>query len=236
MLYDLEIKILKVNIMKLRQFIKSRYIKFGVIIVAVFSVLAIIAIYVCNYMVLKSTENRMFDKVSEIPPRRVALLLGTNPKGRKGNDNIFYKRRINATVELYQNGKIERILISGDNSTKSYSEPDQMKADLVALGIPDSVIYLDFAGFRTLDSVIRAKEIFGQTELIIISQQFHNERAIYIASHYGIDAIAFNAGNVKSSFWQITMKIREWLARVNAVIDVKIGTKPHFLGEPIEIK
>lgn len=221
--------------MKLKQFIKNRYVKFGIITIVVGSIFVIMAISICNYMVLNATKNRIFDDVDEIPYRRVALLLGTNPKGRSGNVNLFYKRRIEATVELYQNGKIERILISGDNSRKSYSEPDQMKADLVALGIPDSVIYLDFAGFRTLDSVVRAKEIFGQTELMIISQQFHNERALYIALEYGIDAVAFNAGNIYSRSWLIKMKLREWLARVNAVIDVAIGTKPHFLGEPIKI-
>ena len=102
-------------------------------------------------------------------------------------------------------------------------------------GIPDSVIYLDYAGFRTFDSMVRAKLVFGLDKFTIISQPFHNERALYIAHHNDIDAIAFNAADVPVKFWQVRMMAREWLARTKAVIDVHTGKRPHFLGEPITI-
>ena len=150
--------------------------------------------------------------------------------------NYFYKHRIDAAVKLYQNGKIDRILISGDNSRKTYSEPDAMKADLMAAGIPDSAIYLDFAGFSTYDSMVRAKKVFGLSEFVVISQDFHNRRAVYIARQNGIDAIGFNVRNTIFRKWRIKMELREIMARVKAVGEVVMNKKPHFLGEPIEIK
>ena len=135
-----------------------------------------------------------------------------------------------------QAGKIERILVSGDNSRSTYDEPTCIKEDLVSAGIPDSMIYLDYAGFRTYDSMVRAKEVFGLTSFTIISQPFHNERALYIAARKGLDAIAFNAPDVQLRKWQIRMTVREWLARTKAVADNYLGKQPHFLGEPITIE
>ena len=186
--------------------------------------------------VMKESEGKTYSNVEDIPYNRVGLLLGTSPTGRKGNPNIFYRNRIEACIALYNAGKIERVLVSGDNSTTSYDEPTWIKEDLMAAGIPDSVIYLDYAGFRTFDSMVRAKMVFGLDKFTIISQPFHNERALYIAEHYGIDAIAYNAADVPVKFWQIRMMMREWLARTKAVIDVHTGNQPHFLGDPIIIK
>ena len=116
-------------------------------------------------------------------------MLGTSPKLRNGEDNLYFLYRIQATADLYKAGKISYILISGDNSRSNYNEPESMKQALIRLGIPSKVIYLDYAGLRTLDSVVRAKKIFGQNSITIISQKFHNERAIFIAQAYGIDAL-----------------------------------------------
>jgi SanA protein len=109
----------------------------------------------------------------------VGLVLGTSQYLKNGYLNWYFKYRIEATVELYKKGKIDFILVSGDNSHKNYDEPTAFKNELIKRGIPADQIYLDYAGFRTLDSVVRAKEIFGQTSITIISQKFHNERAIY---------------------------------------------------------
>lgn len=205
------------------------------IFLALFVILTIGVIF-CNRAVIKTAEDKMYDDVSAIPYNRVGVLLGTSPKGRTGNPNVFYIRRIEACVALYQAGKIDRILVSGDNSRTTYDEPTCIKEDLIAAGVPDSVIYLDYAGFRTYDSMVRAKEVFGLTSFTIISQPFHNERALYIATRKGLDVIAFNALDVQLRRWQIRMTVREWLARTKAVLDVYTHKQPHFLGELITIE
>jgi len=125
-------------------------------------------------------------------------------------------------------------LASGDNLT-SNDELFVFKEDLIKLGIPADKIFLDYAGFRTLDSMVRAKEIFGQESITFISQKFHNERAIYLAEKFDIKAIGFNAKDVSSDYGRYT-SFREYLARSKAVLDIIIGTQPKFLGEKIEIK
>ena len=205
------------------------------ILLALFAILAIGVIF-CNRAVIKTAEDKMYDDVSVIPYNRVGVLLGTSPKGRSGNPNVFYIRRVEACVALYQAGKIDRILVSGDNSRTTYDEPTCIKEDLIVAGVPDSVIYLDYAGFRTYDSMVRAKEVFGLTSFTVISQPFHNERALYIATRKGLDVVAFNALDVQLRRWQIRMTVREWLARTKAVMDVYTCKQPHFLGEPITIE
>ena len=176
------------------------------------------------------TRYQVYDSVNDIPKNKVGLLLGTGKYAASGNINLFYKYRIDAAVMLYKSGKIEYILVSGDNSRKDYDEPTDFKKDLIAKGIPEDRIFLDYAGFRTLDSVVRAKEIFGQTNFTIISQKFHNQRAIYIAKQFGIDAVGFNAKDVyKANF-------REYLARSKASLDLVFNVQPKFLGEKISIQ
>ncbi len=205
-------------------------------IISVAVLLVVAFVICCNVAVRCAAETKIYSNVDSLPHNRVGVLLGTNPVGRTGSPNPFYTHRIDACVALYKAGKIERILVSGDNSRITYDEPSSIKADLVAAGVPDSIIYLDYAGFRTLDSVVRAKNIFGLNKFTIISQQFHNERALYIAMHNDIDAVAFNAKDVPVKYWQVRMMVREWLARVNAVVDIYIGKEPHFLGERVAIE
>ena len=216
--------------------LKNKWVK-RILIALLISVLLPVAIVaICNIMVLCSSSGRLYNDVEMVPHKRVAVMLGTNPKTKTGKMNYFYKHRIDAAVKLHQNGKIDRILISGDNSRKTYSEPDAMKADLMAARIPDSAIYLDFAGFSTYDSMVRAKKVFGLSEFMVISQDFHNRRAVFIARCNDVDAIGFNVQNTPFRRWRIKMELREILARVKAAGEVVINKRPHFLGEPIEIK
>ena len=187
-----------------------------------------------NIRIDRYSMGKLYDTVADVPHYHTALVLGTSPVGRNGGPNLFFLARINATVELYQAGKIDRILVSGDNRKEEYNEPEEMKKALVDKGIPEEVIFLDYAGFRTLDSVVRAKEVFGQSEFIVISQKFHNERAVFIAKKKGIKAAGFNAADVRASYGLIT-HVREWGARCKVFIDLLFGKKPHFLGEPIDI-
>jgi SanA protein len=170
-----------------------------------------------------------------IPTRKVGVVLGTRKILSNGYLNTYFTYRIDATVSLYKSGKIKYIIVSGDNSRKDYNEPEDMKNDLIARGIPESKIFMDFAGFRTLDSIIRAKEVFGQDSFTIISQKFHNERAVYLAHLEDMNVIAFNAKDV-NSYYGIKTQIREKLARVKVFVDYLIGKEPKFLGEKIKIE
>ena len=187
----------------------------------------------CDIWVRLRARNYLYDSLSEIPANHVGLVLGTSKRVKSGGINLFFQYRIKAAAQLYHAGKVRHFILSGDNRLKSYNEAQDMKEALVSQGVPDSVITLDYAGFRTLDSIIRSKEVFGQQRITIISQKFHNQRALFIARAKGLDAIAFNAQSVRRSYAPMTY-IREYLARVNAVLDVYIlHTQPHFLGDPI---
>lgn len=191
----------------------------------------------CYKMVEMAAKDSIYQHADDIPYNKVGLLLGTNPVGPTGHVNLYFTYRIDATVQLYRAGKISYVLVSGDNHSKEYDEPMAMKEALMQQGIPDSVIVLDYAGFRTLDSIIRAKEIFGQSAFTIISQHFHNERAIALAKHYGISAIGYDAKDVARRATSVKVSIlRESLARVKMYLDFLFHKQPKFLGEPIEIK
>ena len=187
-----------------------------------------------NIRIDRYSMGKLYDTVADVPHYHTALVLGTSPVGRNGGPNLFFLARINATVELYQAGKIDRILVSGDNRKEEYNEPEEMKNALVDKGIPEEVIFLDYAGFRTLDSVVRARDVFGQSEFIVVSQKFHNERAVFIAGKKGIKAAGFNAADVRAYYGFIT-HVREWGARCKVFLDLLFGKKPHFLGEPVDI-
>ena len=208
-----------------------KLLKFGLLAI----VIGLLSIFISNYLIEKNAKNKTFTEVASIKENKVGLVLGTSKRLSNGNINLYYKYRIDATLQLYKAGKIDYILISGDNGNTNYDEPTDFKNDLVAGGIPKNKIYLDYAGFRTLDSVVRVKEIFGQTEITIISQKFHNERAIYLAKKFNIDAVGFNAKDV-SGRYGLKVRLREYLARTKVFIDILFKVKPKFLGEKIEIK
>ena len=182
---------------------------------------------VCNWNVNKCAEGRIYQNVSEIPYRRVGLVLGTTPENAKGTPNLYYRYRMEAAAQLYHAGKVSYLIVSGDNHTMKYNETECMRQSLIALGVPDSVIYSDFAGFRTFDSMVRCKEV--------ISQRWHNQRAVYIAQHKGLDAIAYNAPDVDMKWYYVKSHTREILAKVKVVLDLAFGKQPKFLGEPITI-
>lgn len=187
-----------------------------------------------NLWVGYATRNEVYNSTHDIPHNKVGLLLGTAKTLVNGQINLYYKYRIDAAVQLFEEGKVDFILVSGDNGSIYYNEPTTIQKDLVARGIPEEKIFLDYAGFRTLDSMVRSKAIFGQTQLTVISQQFHNERAIFIGKYKGIEAVGFNAKDVGVNYG-LKIQIRERLARVKMFLDLLLGKQPKFLGEPIEI-
>lgn len=188
-----------------------------------------------NLIVEKSAEGKVFSDIKSVPHRKAALLLGTSPLNRLGRPNTYFTNRILTAAELYRSGKIDYIIASGDNHTRKYDETTAMRDSLIANGVPSDRIITDFAGFRTLDSVVRAKEVFGCDSLTIISQADHDARALYIAKANGIDAVAVEAPILAGRLVRIRLAIREWLARDKMMLDLLFGRKPHFLGEKIPI-
>jgi len=211
---------------------KWKWIKRGSISVVI---LILVGVFTIDYSISKNVENQVIDSTNDLPKNNVGLLLGTSKYVKSGGINQYYKYRIEAAVKLYQRGKIKFVLISGDNSTKTYDEPNTMRRDLIKKGIPKEKIYLDYAGFRTLDSVVRSNKVFNQDKITIISQKFHNERAVFIANFKGIEAIGYNAKDVGAKYGFKT-KVREKLARVKVILDLIFGKQPKFLGETIQIK
>ena len=193
-------------------------------------------VVVCNVLVAGCASGKVFDRVEKIPHRKVGLLLGTAPVTPWGTKNLYFTYRIDAAVKLFHAKKVDYFIVSGDNHSTDYDEPTCMRASLVACGVPDERIISDYVGFRTLDLEVRCKAIFGQDSVTVISQSFHNERAIYLAGHNQIDAIAFNAQDV-TSVWTTWLRghSRELLARVKIFIDLIIGKQPRFWGEKVKI-
>lgn len=187
-------------------------------------------VFITFHWVSYKAKGLNYNDIENIPKNKVGLVLGASKFAPSGNINLFYKHRVDAAVALYKAGKINYILVSGDNGRKGYDEPTDFKNDLIAKGVPADRIFLDYAGFRTLDSIVRAKEIFGQDSITIISQRFHNQRAIYIAQHFNVNAVAYNARDVYKT------PAREYLARAKANLDLLFNVQPKFLGKKIIIQ
>jgi SanA protein len=196
--------------------------------------ICLIAVFWCNKIIRDTAAGKLYSDSKTIPFNKVGLLLGTSKHLASGYQNLYYNYRIEAATRLLKEGKIKYMIISADNSRKEYSEPEDMRADLMAAGIDSSVIFLDYAGFRTFDSVVRLKEIFSQHSVTIISQPFHNERALYMASKEGITAIGFIAADVSAKYG-FRVQLREKLARVKVFVDYWLGKKPKFLGSKVNI-
>ncbi len=188
----------------------------------------------CNILVSSSSKNQIYSDVSEVPYNKIGLLLGTSKKMVNGKTSLYFSNRIDAAVLLFNSKKIDKILISADNSTEYYKEADDIKSALLKRGIPEENIVVDNFGLRTLDSVVRANKIFGLEKFTIISQNFHNQRAVYLANKKNLDVVAFNAKSVEIGNVQ-RMKNREKLARVKAVLDIIFHKKPKYLGDKISI-
>jgi SanA protein len=182
-----------------------------------------------NLWVLQSSSSRVFTDDRDLPQNDVALVLGVSRFG-----NLHFKARTEAAARLYHAGKIRHLLLSGDNHVAGYDEPSDMKEAVLMLGVPESAVTLDYAGFRTLDSVVRAREVFGQHKLTIVTDEFHAYRAVFLARHYDIEAVAFCSAEVPLR-WSAEARVREYGARVKANIFI-LNRGPRFLGPPVEIK
>jgi SanA protein len=189
-----------------------------------------------DYRCDRVARGRVFRSVAAVPAREIGLVLGTSKETRHGKPNLHFNQRIEAAAALYHAGKVRHLLVSGDNHVATYDEPTDMRAALIAAGVPAGAITCDYAGFRTLDSVVRAKNVFGLSQCTIISEDFHCPRALWIAQQHGLDAIAFAAPDVSLKSWSFRAGVREQFARAWCAVDLYVlHRQPHFPGprEPI---
>ncbi|MGL4597882.1 MAG: SanA/YdcF family protein [Bacteroidia bacterium] len=215
-----------------RWFVATRFKRWVIYL----SLAIVVVVASSHFWIKQAAHDFLFTAAKDVPARDVALVLGASPLAKGGHENLFFKYRMEAAAALWKAGKVKCILVSGDNHSKNYDEATAMRETLNKLGVPDSVINLDFAGFRTLDSVVRCKEIFGQRSIVIVSQEFHNERALFIAQYYGLDAVALNAREVALKYSLKTV-VREYFARFKCVLDLYVlKTEPKFLGKKETLK
>ncbi|AYA40765.1 outer membrane permeability protein SanA [Xenorhabdus nematophila] len=196
-------------------------------VIFIISVLVLTAIMLDRWVSWK-TAPYIFDDLRQLPEREVGMVLGTSKYYRGGKYNQYYFYRIQGAVNAYNSGKVKYLLLSGDNAQHNYNEPITMRKDLIKAGIPASNIVMDFAGFRTLDSIIRTRKVFDTDDFTIITQRFHCERALLIAIHFGIEAQCYAVPSPKN---MMTIRFREVLARLGALTDLYIlKREPRFLG------
>ena len=206
---------------------RLKFFKFAAIAVAVM-VLAWGASAIAVYAI---SSGRVFDSASidAVPHRRAAVVMGCVRTLPSGPNNLYFSRRIDAAAELYKAGKVDCLVVSGDNHVKGYDEPSDMKESLINAGVPADRIVCDYAGFRTLDTVVRAKKVFGLNSFIIVSQPDHVRRAVFTARGFGCEAYGYAAKDVNGRY-SIKTTIREQLAKIAAVLDVILRRSPKFLG------
>lgn len=211
--------------------VRRRLRRFGIVGGGLFLLFAGVVAY-ANFTAIWASRGRLSSDVADLPETKVGLVFGTTDRVN-GRENLYYRYRIDAAVRVWKSGKLDTLIVSGDNysSPLYYNEPEKMKQALMERGIPGDRIVCDPKGLRTLDSVVRAKEIYGTNTILLISQRFQNERAIYLAKAHGIEAFGFNAQDVETQAGLKT-KIREVGARVKMWLDVNfLNTRPRHLGE-----
>lgn len=185
--------------------------------------IAVLLMILANVWVVALTNGRTYTKISKIPPRETALVLGTSPRMKSGVSNPYFTKRMDATALLYHHGKIKKIIVSGEKS-QGYDEPFAMKNYLVYQeGVPENIITEDPKGFKTQASINNCKNIYKKNDIIIVSQGFHNLRALFYARNNNMNALGFDAQDVFSNKSFYRNQSREFLARVSAVVYYLLG-------------
>jgi len=202
---------------------RSHFKKTAAIVSVAGSILFLSIVLACNIWIITATKSRVFSDIPSLPANRDGLVLATGRLIDKGRVNQHFVRRVDAAAALYRAGKVQRLILSGD---KGHDEPMELKRALLARGVPESALVLDNYGLRTLDSVVRARDVFRCSNLTIISERFHDFRALFLSRYYGINAVAYAPQDLPFR-WMIRSMVRESLARVKAVLDLYVlKTKP----------
>ncbi|HUJ72411.1 MAG TPA: ElyC/SanA/YdcF family protein [Verrucomicrobiae bacterium] len=202
---------------------RNQFSKIAAVTLLVGPLVVLAAILVCNVWVITTTKSQVFYDVNSLPFNNDGLVLATGKLIEKGRVNQHFLQRVDAAAALYHAGKVKRLILSGD---KTHDEPLELKRALLQRGVPESAMVLDNYGLRTLDSVVRARDVFKCGKLTIISERFHDFRALFLSRYYGIEAVAYAPKDL-SFRWMVRSMLRESLARVKAVLDLYVlKTKP----------
>lgn len=187
-----------------------------------------------NLAAVIAGKGRLHDDPAKVPAGGVGLVFGCDDRVN-GRENLYFRYRIDAAEKVWKAGKLRCLIVSGDNRSRYYNEPKKMRQALIDRGVPAERIICDFAGLRTLDSVVRAKEVFGVDEITFISQKFQNERAAYLGKAHGMQVSGYNAQDVAVQ-GGLKTRLREVGARVKMWLDIQVlGTRPKHLGDQIEL-
>lgn len=193
-----------------------------------------VPLIVCGWLIHHAAKGRIYSDVTRLPFNNVGLVLGTSPTNNyNGDPNQHFMHRLQTAAALYHGGHVKHLLLTGNNDLHGYDEPADMRAVLLKLGVPESATTLDPAGFRTLDSVVRARDVYGQHRFTVITDHFHSYRTVFLARHYGIDAVAFPSEDVELK-WSFKSRVREVFADVKACLDLYVfHTKARQVDDPV---
>ena len=193
----------------------------------------VLTVLLANRWVINSTDARVFTNFALLPDNDVGIVLGTSAYTRDGKANPQFYARVDAAVQLYRLGKVKHLIVSGANPDSTYNEPRRMWQELTKAGVPPEGITMDFAGYRTFDSMARAKSVFGLQRFTVITQKYHAYRALFLGRKMGMTPVAFVAPIGATGEMGNRHPPREVAARVKAVLDLFVlRTKPRFLGQP----
>ena len=196
--------------------------------------LGFLSIFILNNKIKISTQSNIYGTLKEVPDKHTVIVLGASVKSN-GNLSVMLRDRVESALLLYNKGKVQRFLLSGDNGEANYNEPKAMKKYLIERGVKENHIYLDYAGFDTYDSIYRAKAIFEVDEAIIVTQGFHLPRAVFLAQEMGLNYIGYRGDKRIYQHENYNIK-RELLANVKAYLELAFRKEPTFLGTKIPIK
>ncbi len=202
------------------------------------ALLGLLFVLAANWWVIHTAAPHVHDNLTALPPADVALVLGCSHRLADGRENLYFRHRVEAAAALYRAGKVRHLLVSGDNHVHTYNEPADLRDALMERGVPRADITLDHAGFRTLDSMFRARDVFGLRRVIVVSQPWHAARAVYLGRRHGLEVEAWCARDVGTRGWRVRALAREAAARAWMLVDVHVlRTRPKFPGpyEPIEL-
>ena len=206
-----------------------RLILFALFLVGAVALAAVLLAWLAERRLDQTAEERLFNDAARLPDVDVALVLGTAPIGPEGGPNVYFVHRLDAAAALWKAGKVKYFIVSG-----STDEPAAMRAGLVERGVPAAAIYLDPAGYRTWDSVLRARDVYGQTRLVIVSQRFHLSRALFLARRAGLEAWGFEARDVDHAY-SIFTELRRYPSALRAWYDVWAGAPPRTGETPVKV-
>ena len=210
----------------------NKIIKRIILIIDILVVVGIIIVLGINFFVKNSVKDKIVDENSLDKNYDAILVLGAGLKN--GKPSPVLKDRLDMAYKLYEDGYSEKIIVSGDHGKKYYDEVNVMKIYLLDKGVDSNNIFMDHAGFSTYDSVYRAKEIFLANKIIIVTQQFHLYRSLYIAKQLKLDAVGVSA-TLRDYSGSVKFEIREILARDKDFVKSIFKPEPKYLGDTISV-